>query len=76
MSTLGEDNRPTRVVWVNWGYSAMIWLCVWGCLGFGMKWTGRIAYFTMVRTLRKNHALLQQLWNDIFSCIPDFYDVL
>lgn len=47
MSTLGTDNRPTRVVWLNVGYSALCWLCVWGCLGFGMKWTGRIAYFTM-----------------------------
>jgi solute carrier family 6 GABA transporter-like protein 1 len=47
MSTLGEDLRPTRVVWPNVGYSALVWLCIFACLAFGMKWTGRVAYITM-----------------------------
>jgi solute carrier family 6 GABA transporter-like protein 1 len=47
MQTLGDDNRPTRVVGPNVGYAFLVWVCVWACLAFGMKWTGRIAYFTM-----------------------------
>ncbi|KAL3913435.1 MAG: hypothetical protein SGARI_000659 [Bacillariaceae sp.] len=47
MSTLGEDLRPTRIVWQNVGYSFFVWLCIFACLAFGMKWTGRVAYFTM-----------------------------
>lgn len=47
MQTLGGDLRPTRVVGPNVGYSVLVWLCVWLCLAFGMKWTGRIAYFSM-----------------------------
>ena len=47
MTTLGEDLRPTRIVGANVGYSVLVWICVWLCLAFGMKWTGRIAYFSM-----------------------------
>jgi solute carrier family 6 GABA transporter-like protein 1 len=47
MDTLGDDLRPTRVVGANVGYSALVWIIVWACLAFGMKWTGRIAYFSM-----------------------------
>jgi SNF family Na+-dependent transporter len=47
MSTLGDDLRPTRMVWANAGYGIIVWVCVYACLAFGMKWTGRIAYFTM-----------------------------
>lgn len=47
MSTLGEDLRPTRIVWVNVGYSTLTWFCIFLCLAFGLKWTGRIAYVTM-----------------------------
>jgi SNF family Na+-dependent transporter len=46
-STLGESQKATRMVWVNVGYSAVAWLTVWGCLAFGTKTTGRIAYVTM-----------------------------
>jgi solute carrier family 6 GABA transporter-like protein 1 len=46
-STLGESQRATRMVWANVGYSALGWLCIWSCLAFGTKVTGRIAYFTM-----------------------------
>lgn len=54
LNTVGDDLRPTRVVGANVGYSALVWLCVWLCLAFGMKWTGRIAYFTMVRLEMKS----------------------
>jgi len=47
MQTLGGELRPTRVVGRNVGYSVLVWLCIWLCLAFGMKWTGRIAYFSM-----------------------------
>jgi solute carrier family 6 GABA transporter-like protein 1 len=46
-STLGESQRATRMVWANVGYSAVGWFCIWSCLAFGTKVTGRIAYFTM-----------------------------
>jgi SNF family Na+-dependent transporter len=45
--TLQEDNKATRIVWVNVGYSALAWFFIWACLAFGTKATGRIAYFTM-----------------------------
>jgi solute carrier family 6 GABA transporter-like protein 1 len=47
MDTLGNDLRPTRIVWKNVGYSFLTWLLIWLCLAFGTKWTGRITYFTM-----------------------------
>lgn len=47
MTTLGDELRPTRVVGANVGYSAIVWIIIWLCLAFGMKWTGRIAYFSM-----------------------------
>lgn len=47
MSTLGKDLRPTRIVGQNVGYSLLVWFCIWCCLAFGLKWTGRIAYISM-----------------------------
>lgn len=47
MDTLGEDLRPTRIVWKNVGYSALTWFLIWLCLAWGAKWTGRITYITM-----------------------------
>jgi len=47
MGTLGEDLRPTCIVWTNVGYSTLTWICIFCCLAFGLKWTGRIAYITM-----------------------------
>ncbi len=47
METLGDDLRPTRIVGQNVGYSFLVWLTVWSCLAFGLKWTGRIAYISM-----------------------------
>lgn len=46
-STLGADQKATRMIWINVAYSALTWLTVWGCLAFGTKATGRIAYITM-----------------------------
>lgn len=45
--TLGDDGRPTRIIWANVGYSALTWFLIWLCLAGGTKWTGRITYFTM-----------------------------
>lgn len=45
--TLDESRRPTRIVPLNVVYLAFTWILVGGCLAFGVKWTGRIAYFTM-----------------------------
>jgi solute carrier family 6 GABA transporter-like protein 1 len=47
MGTLGDDLRPTRIVGPNVGYSLFVWICIWACLAFGLKWTGRIAYVSM-----------------------------
>ena len=41
MKTLGDDNRPTRVVKANVGYSFLSWLIIYLCVAFGIKWTGR-----------------------------------
>ena len=45
--TLQEGMRPTRIVPENVAYLAMTWVIVGLCLSFGIKTTGRIAYFTM-----------------------------
>mmetsp|Transcript_12620 Transcript_12620/g.24240 ORF Transcript_12620/g.24240 Transcript_12620/m.24240 type:complete len:654 (+) Transcript_12620:123-2084(+) len=45
--TLGDDGRPTRMVWANVGYSALAWFLIWACLAGGTEYTGRITYFTM-----------------------------
>jgi len=47
MSTLGPDNRPTRIVGKNVGYALLTWFIVYLCIAFGIQWTGRITYFTM-----------------------------
>ena len=46
-STLGDDKRPTRIVWENVGYSLLTWFFVYLCVAFGIKATGRITYVTM-----------------------------
>lgn len=45
--TLDESRRPTRVVPLNVVYLALTWTLVGGCLAFGIKWTGRVAYVTV-----------------------------
>ena len=52
MSTLGKDLRPTRLVGKNVGYSFLTWAAIYLCVAFGLKWTGRITYFTMVRRVK------------------------
>jgi SNF family Na+-dependent transporter len=47
MYTLGDDMKPTRLVPKNVFYLTLSWVCVGSCVAFGVKWTGRIAYFTM-----------------------------
>jgi SNF family Na+-dependent transporter len=47
MGTLDDSLRPTRIVWENLFYLFFSWICIGGCVAFGIKWTGRIAYFTM-----------------------------
>lgn len=46
-STLREDNRPTTLVGTNVGYSAASWFITWLCVAWGVRWTGRVTYFTM-----------------------------
>lgn len=45
--SLGDDGLPTRIVGENVMYLMISWLSVGLCIAFGVKWTGRIAYFTM-----------------------------
>jgi SNF family Na+-dependent transporter len=42
METLGDDLKPTRVVWGNVGCSFLTWTIIYLCVAFGVKWTGRI----------------------------------
>lgn len=46
-STARENGLPTRLVGPNVGILALIWLIIFLCLAFGVKWTGRIAFFTV-----------------------------
>ena len=46
--TLSEDGSPTRMVWANVGYSALVWGISFFGTAFGVEWTGRITYVTMV----------------------------
>lgn len=47
MSTLNEGSlMPTRLVPQNVGYLALSWVIIFFCLIFGVKWEGRITYFT------------------------------
>jgi hypothetical protein len=59
MESLGPDLRPTRLVWKNVGYSLMTWTIVYLCVAFGIKWTGRITYFTSKLSLN-----VQRLYGD------------
>lgn len=45
--TLGDDGRPTRMVWPNVGCAALVWVTCFFGTAFGVEWTGRITYFTM-----------------------------
>mmetsp|Transcript_17843 Transcript_17843/g.40939 ORF Transcript_17843/g.40939 Transcript_17843/m.40939 type:complete len:677 (+) Transcript_17843:120-2150(+) len=39
--------QATRMVGRNVGFAFMTWLIIFLCVAWGVKWTGRIAYFTM-----------------------------
>ena len=45
--TVGDDQKPTRIVARNVGFAFLTWFIVFLCVAWGVKWTGRIAYFTM-----------------------------
>lgn len=47
METVPDSGRPTRLVAMNVLYSFVTWLIIFLCVAWGVKWTGRIAYFTM-----------------------------
>jgi len=48
METLDPDDPvPTRIVWKNVGCAFLVWTIIYLCIVFGIKWTGRITYFTM-----------------------------
>ena len=49
MSTLDPDDQsPTRLVWTNVGYSALVWFIVWACTAFGMFFIFCCIYFTYI----------------------------
>ena len=39
--TVGDDGRATRMVGQNVGFCAMVWIIIYFCVAFGVKWTGR-----------------------------------
>ena len=51
MGTLGGDLKPTRLVGKNVGYSFFSWAVIYLCVAFGLKWTGRITFFTVRKYL-------------------------
>jgi len=46
-STVNDAGRPTRLVAENVGYTFLVWFLIFLSVAWGVKWTGRIAYFTM-----------------------------
>jgi SNF family Na+-dependent transporter len=51
-NTVTDEGRPTRLVGANVGYSFLVWLIIFLGVAFGVKWTGRLTYITMVRIIR------------------------
>ena len=47
MKTLGDDFRPTRMVWGNICYLFFFWGFIGVMVASGMKYVGRLAYVTM-----------------------------
>ena len=45
--TVPESGEPTRIVGENVGYCFLTWLLIFLSVAWGVKITGRIAYFTM-----------------------------
>ncbi|CAN8074847.1 unnamed protein product [Agarophyton chilense] len=48
LETVADNLAPTRLVGPNVGALAITWVLIYLCLAFGVKWTGRIAYVTVV----------------------------
>lgn len=44
---LEDSLTPSRIVGPNVGALAIVWVVIFLCIGIGIKWTGRIAYFTV-----------------------------
>lgn len=61
-STLGPDGRPTRLVGANVGYCFLVWVIIYLCIAFGIKWTGRLTYFVSDDTLCKYPAIHPSLF--------------
>ena len=47
MASLGDDLKPTRIVWENVAYIIFSWCCIGALFALGMKYVGRLAYLTM-----------------------------
>ena len=48
METITDsENRPSRIVGTNVGYTALVWLIIFATTAFGLRVTGRLTYVTM-----------------------------
>jgi SNF family Na+-dependent transporter len=47
MPDASYTGRPTRMCWDIFGYLALVWVIMFLCLFWGLKWTGRLTYVTM-----------------------------
>jgi hypothetical protein len=48
MSTVTDpDLRPSQIVRKNVGYTTLVWSIIYIIMLCGLKWTGRITYFTI-----------------------------
>ena len=67
--TLGDDGRPTRIMWANVGCCALVWiLCFFGT-AFGVEVTGKITYivsFLLFRSLFSSCCHHSKLMQHIF----------
>lgn len=46
-STVPDDGAPSRLVGANVGYAALTWFLIFLAVAWGVKVTGRLAFFTM-----------------------------
>lgn len=47
LGSAGANSAPTKLMWWNVLALAFVWLTVFLSLAFGVRWTGRIAFFTV-----------------------------
>lgn len=52
-----NEQKPTRLVWKNVGFTFLSWFIIFLCVAWGVKWTGRIAYATNGTTDPLSHYL-------------------